>query len=346
MRAMFCAAQGSVRLTQVPDPEILAPTDALLRVRATTICGSDLHLVDGHMPTPWGFTLGHEYVGVVVEVGSAVSRVQVGDRVVGPAAPWCSSCPECRRGQIQRCTRGGVFGSGAGWGGLGGAQAEFLRVPWADQVLSTIPEGVGDAQALAVGDVLSTGWTAVRRTVHEPGAAVLVLGCGPVGLSAVHTATLYGPRQIIAVDAVPERLELARTLGATHTLDAGGDVTAAVAELTDGVGAHSVIEAAGAGAAFATASAAVAIGGSIGVVGIHSAPVELPMSELLFKNAAVWTGLGDLGRMDVLLALISAGRLDPAPMFTHDVPFEHIEDAYRAVVAREAGLVKPLITMD
>lgn len=344
MRAAVCPEQGTVAVTDVPDPELRAPTDVILRIRATTICGSDLHLRNGHIPTPWGFCLGHEYVGEVVEIGGAVSQVRIGDRVVGPAAPWCGSCPTCRRGRIQRCPRGGVFGSGAAWGDLGGAQAEYLRVPWGDRILSAVPDTIEDEQALTVGDVLSTGWTAVRRSVHGPGATVLVLGCGPVGLSAIHTASLYGPSRIVAVDSVPERLRLARALGATHTVGADEDVAAAIADLTDGLGAESVIEAAGANAAFATATAAVSIGGTIAVVGIHGAPVEVPMADLLTKNVSIWAGLGDLGRMDELLALIAAGRLDPAPMFTHHLPFDRIEDAYRMMDAGANGMVKPLIT--
>ena len=345
MRAMFCDAKGSVRLTRVADPEIVAPTDVVLKITATTICGSDVHLVEGHVPTPWGFALGHEYVGTVVELGGAVTSLAVGDRVVGPAAPWCSTCPTCRSGQTQRCPRGGVFGSGDAWGGLGGAQAEYLRVPWADQVLSKVPEAVTDAQALAVGDVLSTGWTAVRRTVHAPGGTVVVLGCGPVGLSAVHTAGLHGARRIIAVDTVPDRLSLAQRLGATHTVVANAATGDSIAELTEGRGADAVIEAAGAPAALATAADCVAVGGHIGVVGIHSAPVELDLADLLFRNVSIWSGLGDLTRMGVLLELIAAGRLDPSPMFTREYPFDAIEQAYAEVAAQGPGVVKTLITV-
>ncbi|QBJ98076.1 alcohol dehydrogenase [Rhodococcus sp. ABRD24] len=345
MRAMFCDAEGSVRLTRVADPEILAPTDVILEITATTICGSDVHLVEGHIPTPWGFTVGHEYVGTVKELGDAVTLLEVGDRVVGPAAPWCSSCPTCRSGQTQRCSRGGVFGSGEAWGDLGGAQAEYLRVPWADHVLSKVPPTVTDAQALAVGDVLPTGWTAVRNTVHAPGGVVLVLGCGPVGLSAVHTAGLHGARQIIAVDTVPERLALAERLGATHTFVADATVADSIIELTGGRGVDSIIEAAGSPAALATAVACVALGGHIGIVGIHSAPVELDLAGLLFKNVSVWTGLGDLTHMDELLELIAAGRLDPSPMFTRQYSFDAIEQAYAEVADQAPGVVKTLITL-
>lgn len=345
MRQMFCDSLGSVGLTDAPDPKVETPTDVVVRVTATTVCGSDVHLVHGHLPTPWGFPLGHEYVGEVVEVGAAITRVRVGDRVVGPAAPWCGTCPACRRGQIQRCERGGVLGSGAGWGGWGGAQAEMLRVPWADQDLSPVPDGVTDAQALTVGDVLSTGWTAVRQSVTAPGQVVVVLGCGPVGLSAVHTAGLHGPRAVVAVDALPDRLEVARRLGATHTLTAGPDVAAAIEEITHGRGAEAVVEAVGLQATLATAGQVVAVGGRIAVVGIPAGPVELPFADLLFKNVGWWAGLGDLGRMGTLLELIADGRLDPSPMFTSTRPFAQIEAAFTDMADRTPGVVKTLVTV-
>lgn len=345
MREMFCDALGSVALVDAPDPMIEAPTDVIVRVTATTICGSDVHLVHGHLPTPWGFALGHEYVGVVEQVGGAVTGFRPGDRVVGPAAPWCGRCSSCRRGQRQRCEKGGVLGSGAGWGGLGGAQAELLRVPWADQDLSHVPPGVTDAQALTVGDVLSTGWSAIRNAVTDAGQVVLVLGCGPVGLSAVHTASLHGPRAVIAVDAVPDRLEVARQMGATHTALAGDDVSALVAEVTGGRGAEAVVEAVGLPATIALAGEVVAVGGRISVVGIPAAPVELPFAQLLFKNVSIWMGLGDLGAMDELLALIEAGRLDPSPMFTSTRPFAEVEQAFRDMESRAPGVIKTLVTV-
>lgn len=345
MRHMYCDSLGSVRLIEAVDPTVQAPTDVVVRVRATTVCGSDVHLVQGHLPTPWGFALGHEYVGEVVAVGDAVTRVAVGDRVVGPAAPWCGSCGACRRGQTQRCERGGVLGSGAGWGGWGGTMAELLRVPWADMDLSRVPDGVTDAQALTVGDVLSTGWTAVRQAVTDVGQVVVVLGCGPVGLSAVHTATLHAPRAIVAVDAMPDRLDVARALGATHVLEAGTDVAAAVAEISGGVGADAVVEAVGLPVTLALACDVVATGGRIGVVGIPAEPVPLPFAQLLFKNVTLWTGLGDLRHMDELLRFIADGRLNPSPMFTATRPFDEIEQAYVDMEQRAPGVIKTLVTV-
>ncbi|MBU4336430.1 MAG: alcohol dehydrogenase catalytic domain-containing protein, partial [Actinobacteria bacterium] len=317
-------------------------------VRATTVCGSDAHLIAGHLGPvpPEGFPLGHELVGDVVEVGSAVLNLSPGDHVAVPAAPWCGTCARCRAGQIQACLRGGIFGAGPAFGGLGGAQAELVRVPWADTCLSVIPEGVSDAQALTVGDILSTGWTAVREAVSAPGQTLLVFGAGPVGLSAVHTARLHGVARVIAVDTVADRLTLARTLGADHVIDPSShDVAAVVASLTDGRGAQAVVDAAGVPATIGSWGPVAAVGARVAMVGMPAGPVEMVLGALQMKNISLWTGLGDLGHMDMLLAMIAAGRLDPAPIFTETVPFDGIVTAIGEFIARKPGLVKQLVTV-
>ncbi|MBU4214043.1 MAG: alcohol dehydrogenase catalytic domain-containing protein [Actinobacteria bacterium] len=348
MRAVVVSALDTYSLTQRPDATLLAPTDALVKVRATTVSGSDAHLIAGHLgPVPTeGFPLGHELVGDVVEVGAAVLNLSPGDRVAVPAAPWCGTCARCRAGQIQLCLRGGIFGAGPAFGGLGGAQAELVRVPWADTCLSVVPDGVSDAQALTVGDILSTGWTAVREAVSTPGQTLLVFGAGPVGLSAVHTARLHGVAQVITVDTVADRLALARTLGADHVIDPSTqDVAAVVASLTDGRGAQAVVDAAGVPATIGAWAAVAAVGARIAMVGMPAGPVEMALGALQMKNISVWTGLGDLGHMDMLLAMIVAGRLDPAPIFTETVPFDRIETAIAQFIARKPGLVKQLVTV-
>ncbi|WP_321857313.1 alcohol dehydrogenase catalytic domain-containing protein [Paraburkholderia tropica] len=344
MRQVYVSDLNTYTLVDAPDPVIERPSDVIVKVTTTTVCGSDAHILAGHMHTPWGFPLGHEFVGVVHQVGAAVSNFSPGDRVVAPAAPWCGTCPACRRGQIQRCERGGIFGSGAAYGGLGGGHAEYVRVPWADSCLSRIPDGVSDAQALTVGDILTTGWTAVRNAVTAPGKTLLVFGVGPVGLCAVHTARLYGVASVIAVDTVTERLNLAKALGADHVIDPSRqEVVAAVAELTGGRGAEAVVDAAGVQATVSAWEPVAAIGARIAMVGIPAAPVELNLTAMLEKNITLWTGLGDLGQMNTLLALIESGKLDPSPIFTETVPFDNIENAIGEFVNRKHGLVKPLV---
>lgn len=348
MRAVVVSATDTYSLREVPDPTLAAPTDAIVRVRATTVCGSDVHLIAGHMVPvpPEGFPLGHEFVGEVVQVGTAVLNLSPGDRVVAPAAPWCGTCARCRAGQTQLCLRGGIFGAGPAFGGLGGAQAELVRVPWADTCLSTIPADVSDAQALTVGDILSTGWSAVKQAVTAPGQTLVVFGAGPVGLSAVHTARLHGVREVIAVDTVADRLELAKTLGADHVIDPSTqDVAAVVASLTGGVGAEAVVDAAGVPATIASWVQVGAVGARVAMVGIPAGPVEMVLGALQMKNISLWTGLGDLGHMDMLLAMIAAGRLDPSPIFTEQVPFDQIEGAVAQFIARKPGLVKQLVTV-
>ncbi len=341
MKALVLDESYEVSLQEVPDPEVVDAGDAVIRVTQTSICGSDLHLMHGALPSAPPYVLGHEYVGVVEQVGAGVQGVAPGDRVVGPAAPWCGACAMCRRGQIQLCQRGGVFGSGPTFGGLGGAMAERLRVPHADTVLSKIPDGVTDEQALLLGDVVSTGMPGVQHATAGPGGVLVVIGCGPVGLSAVHTARLFAPAEVIAVDRVASRLRVAERLGATRTVDASTeDVAVVVGELTGGRGADGVVEAVGLPATIAQAVELAGVGGRISVVGIAPGPVELPMPQMLFKNLTLWTGLGDLGHIDVLLDQVARGVLDPSPMITDRIRLDEIVGAIGRFSEPANGVVK------
>lgn len=345
MRALVCEEFGQVVVRDVPDPSLQEPTDVVVRITATTVCGSDVGLVHGHIPTEAGFILGHEYVGVVEEVGAAVGRIRPGQRVVGPAAPYCGSCPTCARGQIQRCERGGVLGSGNPWGGHGGTQADQLRVPHADRDLVPIPDELSDEQVLFAGDILPTGWSAVRWADTRPGDTLVVLGAGPVGLAAVLTAQLQAPRALIVVDPIEGRRKLAETLGATVTLDpTSDDVPGTVADLTGG-GADGVIEAAGRADTIVQATQLVRVGGSVAVVGIPPGPVELPVADLLMRNVTLRQGLGYLGDMHRLVALIAAGRLDATPLITHRFTGDQLAEAFHTFEGQEDGIVKPLIAM-
>ncbi|WP_448006303.1 zinc-dependent alcohol dehydrogenase [Agromyces bauzanensis] len=346
MKALVLDEAGAVSLQQVPDPELADAGDAVIRVTSTSICGSDLHLIHGALPSKPPYVLGHEYVGVVSQVGAGVHGFAPGDRVVGPAAPWCGACAMCRRGQIQMCQRGGVFGSGPTFGGLGGAMAELLRVPHADTVLSKIPDGVTDEQALLLGDVVSTGMTGVRHATAGPGGVLVVLGCGPVGLSAVHTARLFAAAEVIAVDRVPGRLGVAEQLGATRTIDASSeDVAAIVGELTGGLGADGVVEAVGLPVTIAQAVDLAGVGGRVAVVGIAPGPVELPLPQMLFKNITLWSGLGHLGQIDMLLGQVARGVLDPSPMITDRVALDDLVGAIERFSDPANGVVKYAVSV-
>jgi len=346
VKTVHVAEEGQYAVVEVDDPKLLAPTDVVVDVAATTVCGSDVHIIGGDMGIPLDCPLGHEFVGTIAAVGDAVANLSIGDRVAAPAAPWCGTCRTCRAGQIQRCERGGIFGAGAAFGNLGGAMAEKVRVPWADSCLSVIPAAVTDAQALTVGDILSTGWTAVDRAVSGPGQTLVVLGAGPIGLSAVHTARLAGVRQVIAVDTIPDRLAVATKLGADRVIDpTSEDVAAVVRDLTFGRGAEAIVEAAGVPATIGAWADLAAIGATVSMVAIPGSPVDIPVGAMQMKNISLWTGLGDLGHMDMFLDLIGTGVLDPTPIFTETVPFADIERAIAEFIDRKDGLIKPLITV-
>jgi len=346
MRQVYVYDENQYALVVAPKPKILLPTDVIVKTTATTLCGSDVHILQGHMNTPWGFVLGHEFVGTIEEIGSAVSGVCVGDRVVAPAAPWCGSCARCRDGQTQACERGGIFGSGAAYGNLGGAHAEFVRVPWADSCVSKIPDNVTDTQAITVGDILSTGWTSVKHAVSAPGQTLVVFGAGPIGLAAIHSSTLHGCARVIANDVMADRLELAKELGADFIINASEEnVSEAISKITAGKGANAIIDAAGTESTIASWPEVAALSAKVAMVAIPSKPIEMQLASLLQKNITVWSGFGDLKHMDMLLDLISIGKLDPSPIFTETVPFDAIENALDEFISRKPGLVKPLVVM-
>jgi alcohol dehydrogenase len=344
VKALTLTATNRVEFLEVPIPELTDPHSLRVRVIATSICGSDLHLAAGHLTPEIGFALGHEWVGIVDEVGANVRSFTVGDRVVGPAAVWCGSCELCSRGQEQRCAEGGVFGSGKGMGNLGGAQSEYLIAPWAENTVVRVPEGVSDAQALSVGDVLSTGWTAVRQVVSENATDLLVIGCGPVGLSAIHTASAAGVAKIVGVDRLPARLEAARQLGATHTVLAGDDVLTELRQVLPGR-TLSVIDAVGTQESLDLACSLAGIGARIAVLGIPSHALTVDMAGLLMRNVTLWTGLGDLGHMSELLEKIARGELDPTPMFSHTVTLAEVPAYYELLAAGDPSIVKVFVSM-
>lgn len=346
MKQVYVHDFNQYQLVEVAEPELQSAEDIIVKVEATTVCGSDVHLLEGHMHTPWGFALGHEFVGKIHKIGTNVKNFKLGDRVVAPAAPWCSQCYQCKRGQVQACERGGIFGSGESFGNLGGGQAEFVRVPFADSCVIAIPDQISDMQALTVGDILATGWSAVKNAVQQTGQTLLVFGAGPIGLSAIHTAKLAGVAQVIAVDTLADRLSLASTLGAHHCINAlEQNVVEVVQQLTHGKGVEAIVDAVGAKATIQSWTEVAAIGAKVAMVGIPAEPLELNLAAFLHKNISLWTGLGDLRCMQMLMDMIAAKVLDPSPIFTEQVVFDDIEQSIAEFVSRKPGLVKPFIQM-
>ena len=334
------------RVESVEDPKPRAATDAVVRVTRTTICGSDLHLWHGGMPAAdRGFTVGHEFVGVVDEVGSAVESVSVGDRVLISCTIGCGSCSPCRRGLYSGCsvtTAGGTQSNILGFSAaFPGGQAERALVPFADTNIFRIPDTVSDDQALFLTDILPTAYMATEFAEVQAGDRVVVLGCGPVGSLAQRCAWIRGAAQVIAVDPDEARRAHAAGIGCEVIDPEHEDLTARVVELTRGEGADSVIEAVGRPELVASAPLLLRAGGIIAVAGVILAPVEIPWIFVLMKNLSLRGGLvNPQQHVHQLLTLIEAGRLDPTELITHRMPLSDAIAGYELFAERRDGVLK------
>jgi len=337
MRAVTFQAPGEVRVDEVPDPELSAAADALIRVEATGVCGSDLHIYHGRVEIEPGFVIGHEFVGAVVAVGAAVTAVREGDRVLGTYATACGECFFCRRQDFHKCDRGQVFGHGAALGGLQGAQAELLLVPRANLTLRRVPDGLTDEVALFAGDVMGTGYHAVAEAGIGPGESLAVLGLGPVGLCAVQAAVAAGAGTVIAVDSVPERLAMAESFGARAIHLTEEDVRGAVKEATEGRGADATVDAVGHADALELACRLTRKAGTVSVTGVYAERLELHMGIVWIKALTLKTGHANvIKHLDPVLAALADGTLDPAPLVTHRMSLDDAPEAYAIYDRREA----------
>jgi alcohol dehydrogenase len=329
MKALVYHGPGQKSWEDVPDATVQEPTDVVVRVDTTTICGTDLHILHGDVPAVTdGRILGHEAVGTVTAIGDAVKGFSVGDRVLVPAITKCGRCEYCQRGMPSHCqTVGGI-----GWifGHLiDGTQAEFVRVPYADTSLYAVPDQVANEQAIFLADALPTGYeVGVLAGRVRPGHAVAVVGAGAVGLSAILTTGLWGASWVIAVDSNKFRLEKALDFGATDTVEAGPGTAADVLALTDGLGVDVSIEAVGYPETLLTAASLVRPGGTIANIGVHGAPVELPMQDMWIKNVTVTMGLVDTVSIPTLLRMVGSGRIPAEKMGTHSFTFDEVDQAY------------------
>jgi alcohol dehydrogenase len=333
MKALVYHGPGNKAWEEVPDPQILHPTDAIVRVETTTICGTDLHILKGDVPAVTeGRILGHEGVGTVVDVGSAVSSVQVGDRVIISCISACGSCSYCHQGLYAHCLAD-EGESGIGWifGHLiDGTQAEMVRVPFADNSVYKVPPGVTDEAAVMLSDILPTGFEiGVRYGRVKPGDTVVVVGAGPVGLAAMMTSGLYGAARIIAIDLDGARLEKSREFGASDTVDNGEDGWVdKVLDMTDGFGVDVAIEAVGVPATFDACTKIVRPGGSIANVGVHGASVELKLQDLWIMDLSITTGLVSTSTTPMLLKLVAQHKLAAENFATHRFSFDQVMEAY------------------
>jgi alcohol dehydrogenase len=333
MKALVYHGPGKKAWEDVPDPVLVDPTDVIVRIDTTTICGTDLHILKGDVPAVTeGRILGHEGVGTVTEVGGAVSTVAVGDRVIISCISACGACSYCHQGLYAHCLAD-EGASGIGWifGHLiDGTQAELVRVPFADNSVYKMPDGVSDDQAVMLSDILPTGFEiGVRYGRVKPGDVVAVVGSGPVGLAAIMTASLYGPARIIALDVDENRLEQAKAFGATDAVNSGAEDWAdQVRAMTDGLGVDVAIEAVGIPATFTACTKIVRPGGSVANVGVHGAPVDLALQDLWIMDLSITMGLVSTSTTPMLLKLVAQHKLAAEKFATHRFTFDQMMEAY------------------
>jgi threonine dehydrogenase-like Zn-dependent dehydrogenase len=345
MRATVLQGPRQVTVENVPDPVLPGPEGVVVAVERTAICGSDLHLYHD-APTGAGIRLGHEVIGTVAETGPNVRSIRRGDRVLVSGVVGCGVCGPCLAGQPNLC----LAGESAAFGtlpDLPGGQAEAMAVPFADTFALAIPEGVSDEEAVLLTDILPTGYVGAVRASIRPGSTVVVVGLGPVGIMALHCASLFGPARILAVDVVPERLARAERLGAEpiDARDAPG--SAQVLDATGGRGAESVIEAVGADATVLDALSCAATGGTVSIVGVNlSMDLAFPMALVFLKSLTVRAVFAPVpSTWPSLVPLVQSGRWRGlTETFTHRMALGKVQDAYELFDSRSDGVLKILLT--
>jgi alcohol dehydrogenase len=327
MKALVYHGPGRRSWEDVPNPGIKDPEDAIVRVDAVTICGTDLHILGGDVPAVQsGRVLGHEAVGTVEEVGAGVRNVAVGDRVLVSCISACGRCRYCREARYGQCLGGGGWILGHR---IDGTQAEFVRVPFADTSTYRLPDEVSDEAAVMLADILPTSYEvgALNGQVR-PGDTVVIVGAGPIGLAAVLTCKLFSPSHLVVVDKAPARRQAALSLGADIALDADEDVAGTLADLTDGLGADVAIEAVGIPATFEKCVELVRPGGRVANVGVHGSPATLHLETAWIRNLTITTGLVDTYSTPTLLRMVVSGQLDVSGLVTHRFGVQEMQDAY------------------
>ncbi|MFD2686486.1 zinc-dependent alcohol dehydrogenase family protein [Streptomyces phyllanthi] len=343
MKGFVFHGPGQASWESVPDPGIKDPTDAIVRVEAVTVCGTDLHILKGHVPeVEPGTVLGHEAVGEIVEAGREVHAVRPGDRVLVSCITACGRCRYCWERTYGQCRGGG------GWilGHLiDGTQAEYVRVPYADLSVHTLPGALDGKDAVLLADIFPTGYeVGVLNGRVQPGDTVAVVGTGPVGLAAIATAQLYAPERVVAVDMAATRLDAAKGLGADAVADAREGPEQLIEDLTDGLGADVVIEAVGTPETFELCTRVVRPGGHVANVGVHGKPATLHLEELWSRNLTITTGLVDTYSTPTLLRMAAAGRLPTSPLVTHAFPLDFMEEGYDVFArAADTGALKVVL---
>jgi alcohol dehydrogenase len=344
MKAVVYRGPGKFVLEDTPKPTVQAPTDAVVRITKTTICGTDLHILKGDVPTcTEGRILGHEGVGVVEEVGTGVSNFKVGDPVLVSCITSCGKCDACKKGMYSHCKTGGwILGNT-----IDGTQAEYVRIPYADTSLYPIPNGADEEALVMLSDILPTGFECgVLNGQVQPGDTIAIVGAGPVGLAALLTSQFYSPGEIIMIDLDDNRLDVAQKFGATKLVNSSdGKAVEQVMNLTGGNGVDVVIEAVGIPATFGICQQIVAAGGHIANVGVHGKSVELHMETLWSHNITLTTRLVDAVTTPMLLKVVQSGKIQPKNLITHHFSLNDVSQAYQVFgnAAKENAL-KVIIT--
>ncbi|HEV7204158.1 MAG TPA: zinc-dependent alcohol dehydrogenase family protein [Jatrophihabitans sp.] len=341
MKALVYHGPDRLDWEEVPDPRIIDPTDAIVGVDSVTICGTDLHIRKGDVPeVSAGRILGHEAVGTVEAVGSAVSTVKPGDRVLVSCITACGRCRFCREHRYGQCLGGGGWILGHT---IDGTQAEYVRVPFADTSTYAVPDHLDDEAVLMLADIMPTAYEvgAVNGRIR-PGDTVVIVGAGPIGLAAVLSAKLYSPGRIVVIDIADGRLDAAKQFGADLVVNPDfQDPVEAVRAVTDGLGADVTIEAVGTPATFELCTTLVRPGGHVANVGVHGAPATLHLEDLWIKDVTITTGLVDTWSTPTLLDLMKSGQVDPRPFVTHRFALDDVLDAYRVFGApADTGALK------
>jgi alcohol dehydrogenase len=346
MRALVYHGPGQKAWEEVPDSEITDEGDVIVRVDATTICGTDLHILAGDVPKVHpGRILGHEAVGTVDEIGDNVRRLSLGDRVLVSCISACGTCRFCREGRYGQCAEGGGWVLGHQ---IDGTQAEYVRVPYPDTSTFRIPDGVSDEEALMLADILPTGYeVGVLAGRIRPGDVVAVVGAGPVGLSAITCARLFSPSHIIAIDLSDTRLKAAREFGADVTVNDGTeDAAAVIRNLTGRLGADVAIEAVGTAATFELAVKLVRPGGRVANIGVHGKPAMLHLEEQWARDITITTGQVDASSTPTLMRLVTTGQLDASRFVTHHFGMNDFEQAYDVFADAANGALKVVLTRE
>ena len=347
MKAITLHGTGDVRVESVPDARVVDPSDVVVRITTSAICGSDLHQYHGRVAgLPKGVVLGHEFMGVVEAVGGEVRKVREGDRIIAPFSISCGFCEWCRMRLPTQCTTTGraVFGGRFGVQYPGG-QAEAIRVPFADHMCEKVPEGMADEEAFFLGDILSTGYCCAENAGIRPGDTVAIFGAGPVGLLALQSAHLFGPSRVFVVDRVDYRLRLAEEMGGIPVNLDTGDPGDQLRALTGGRGPDAVLECVGHETPFSQAILAVRAGGTVSSVGVYVEPsIGFPVRDAFFKGLSLRMGICNARNYIVpLMPLIQAGKLKPTRIITHTMGLDEAPKGYAIFDKKQDRAIKVML---